>query len=400
VTRTVLCINAGSSSIKFQLFAAEPDCEPLLRFKGQVEGIGVRPSLVATSSDGKTLAERNFSHEVVSDTGAAVPILLSWLGEQLRGAMPSVVGHRLVTGGTRFVAPAEIDEAMMGHLRSLVPLMPLHLPPELIPIDVIRDELPSLRQVAVFDTGFHRGHDEVVERFAIPESLYDQGVRRYGYHGISYEYIAGRLPVIAPDIAAGKIVVAHLGSGCSMCGMVNGRSVETTMGFTALDGLPMGTRPGRLDPGVVLYLFQIKGMSATEVEAILYRECGLKGLSGISNDVRELLGSDDPRAKLALDYFGLHCARAVADLSTAMGGIDGLVFTAGVGENATQVRADIGRRLAWLGLEIDPVANRKHGPRISKDQSRIACYVIPTNEELMIARHALALVSSDALQNP
>jgi acetate kinase len=231
---------------------------------------------------------------------------------------------------------------------------------------------------------------------AVPDQFHREGLRRYGYHGISYEYVAGRLPEVAPDIAKGKVVVAHLGSGCSMCALVAGHSVEATMGFSGLDGLPMGTRPGRLDPGALLYLFQVRGMSAKEVESLLYKECGLKGLSGISNDVRELLASDDPRARMALDYFSLHCARAVADLATVMGGIDGLVFTAGVGENAAPVRADVAAKLAWLGLKLDANANARHGPRISTPASRIACYVVPTNEELMIARHALALVHAYA----
>ncbi len=400
MTQSVLCLNTGSSSIKFQLFKAEPGDDPHLQFKGQIEGIGVRPRLVAQRADGESFANRNLDAEVMSDAGAAMPALLGWLGEQLRGEMPDVVGHRIVSGGTRYAAPTEIDDIVLRHLHSLTPLMPLHLPPELVPIEVIRERLPHMRQVAVFDTGFHCGHEEVMERLAIPESLHEQGVRRYGYHGISYEYIAGRLPQVAPDIATGKVVVAHLGSGCSMCALVDGRSIETTMGFSALDGLPMGTRPGRLDPGAVLYLFQVKGMSATEVEALLYKECGLKGLSGISNDVRELLTSDDPRAAMALEYFSLHCARAVADLATAMGGIDGLVFTAGVGENAAPIRTDICKRLAWLGLEIDAASNSQNGPRISADESVIACYVIPTDEELMIARHALGVVRSRERPNP
>jgi acetate kinase len=394
MTDSVLCINAGSSSVKFQLFEAGQGDELSLHFKGQLEGIGVKPRLVAEDAEGRSLVDQDFDAKEISDTGAAIPKLLGWLRAQLEGRLPTVIGHRVVFGGTRYAAPVEIDEQVLEHLHSLVPFMPLHLPPELIPIEIIREKLPELPQVAVFDTGFHRGHDEVTERFAVPEELHREGLRRYGYHGISYEYIAQRLPEVAPDIAKGRVVVAHLGSGCSMCALVDGGSVEASMGFSALDGLPMGTRPGRLDPGAMLYLFQVKGMSAKEVETLLYRECGLKGLSGISNDVRELLASDDPGAKLALDYFALHSARMVAELATVMGGIDGLVFTAGVGEKAAPVRAAIGAKLGWLGLEIDPTANAEHGPRISTGQSRIACYVIPTNEELMIARHALASVRS------
>lgn len=391
---TVLCINAGSSSIKFQLFEAGPSDDLILHFKGQLEEIGVKPRLVAQDAEGRSLVDQDFDVKEISDTGAAIPKLLGWLRAQLEGTLPKVIGHRLVFGGTRYAAPVDIDDQVIDHLHSLVPFMPLHLPPELIPIETIRENLPELPQVAVFDTGFHQGHDEVIERFAIPDELHDEGLRRYGYHGISYEYIAWRLAEVAPDIAEGRVVVAHLGSGCSMCALVDGRSVEASMGFSALDGLPMGTRPGRLDPGAMLYLLQVKGMSPKEIETLLYTGCGLKGLSGISNDVRELLASDDPSAKMALDYFSLHSARMVADLATVMDGIDGLVFTAGVGEKAAPVRAAIGARLAWLGLEIDESANDQHGPRISTEQSRIACYVVPTDEELMIARHSLALVRS------
>jgi acetate kinase len=392
MTDKVLCINAGSSSIKFQIFEA-PDSGSLnLTLKGQIEGIGVKPRLAAADGEGRTLADEPFSAAEAPDTEAAVPKLLLWLRDYFKGALPVVVGHRVVFGGVRYAKPVRIDDQVLAELRALVPMMPLHLPPELAPITVMRDRLPDLPQVAVFDTGFHHGHGEVFERLPLPDSFYREGVRRFGYHGISYEYIAGRLPQVAPEIAAKRVVVAHLGSGCSMCALVGGRSVESTMGFTALDGLPMGTRPGRLDAGVVLYLFQVKGMSAKEVEQLFYKESGLKGLSGISNDVRALLASSDPRAKMALEYFSLYCARAVADLATAMGGIDGLVFTAGVGEHAAPVRAAIGAKLAWLGMEIDADANARHGPRISSAKSAIACYVVPTDEELMIARHSLALV--------
>ncbi len=396
MTDTVLCINAGSSSLKFKLFEALADGGLSVSIEGQLDGIGVKPHLKAADGAARSLVDRQLSPAQAPDTGAAVPMLLQWLRDQLDGVVPVVIAHRVVFGGTRYAAPVRIDDAVLAELRALVPMMPLHLPPELAPIEAIRARLPDLPQVAVFDTGFHRGHDEVVERLPLPDTYYREGLRRYGYHGISYEYIAQRLPAAAPDIADGRVVVAHLGSGCSMAALVGGRSVETTMSFSTLDGLTMGTRPGRLDPGVVLCLFQIKGMSAKAVEDLLYKESGLKGLSGISNDVRALLKSDDPRAKIALDYFSLSCARAVAELATVMGGIDGLVFTAGVGEHAAPVRDAIGARLAWLGLEIDAAANARHGPRISAAQSRIACYVIPTNEELMMARHALALVRSRA----
>lgn len=396
MTGTILCLNAGSSSVKFQLFRTGGADDLSLAFKGQIEGIGVAPRLSAFDGAGKQLADRSFAAAEVADAGAALPKLADWLQQHLAGELPVAVGHRLVTGGTRYAAPVRIDDEAFAYLESIVPLMPLHLPSELAPIRALRERFPDIPQVGVFDTAFHRGHAEVIQRLPIPEALHREGVLSYGYHGISYEFIAQRLPEVAPDIAGGRVVVAHLGSGCSMCALVDGRSVETTMRFSGLEGLPMGTRPGRLDAGVLLYLFQVKGMTAGQVEHLLYHDCGLKGLSGISNDVRELLASDDPRARLALDHFSLSCARAVAELATVMGGIDGLVFSAGVGEHAAAVRESIGARLAWLGLEIDADANARHGPCISTAKSAIACYVIPTNEELMIARHALAVVRDAA----
>jgi acetate kinase len=251
-------------------------------------------------------------------------------------------------------------------------------------------------QVACFDTAFHRGHPKVADHFAIPEQLYCDGVRRYGFHGLSYEYIAGQLTVVAPEIAGGRVVVAHLGSGASMCAISDGRSVESTMGFTALDGLPMGTRPGQLDAGVVLYLMSEKRMSAKEIQHFLYYECGLKGLSGISNDVRELLASTNPKAKFALDYFVYRIALFTGLLASAMSGIDGFVFTAGIGENSPAIRESVVRRLSWLGLELDTAANAMGGPLISRKGSRVACYVIPTDEELMIARHTLRVLRAHA----
>ena len=396
MSETVLCLNAGSSSIKFEAFEVMPGDQQQLAFRGQLEGLGVRPHLTAKSGSGEQLVERMYTMQEIPDTGAAVSKLTEWLHEHLKGELPMVIGHRLVFGGTRYSMPVVIDDDCLQYLRSIVPLMPLHLPGELEPIEHIHQQQPKMRQVAVFDTGFHHGHDELFQRLPIPEELHREGVLSYGFHGISYEFIAARLREIDPSLAKGRVVVAHLGNGCSMCALVDGKSVEASWGFSTLDGLPMGTRPGRLDPGVVLYLFQIKRMSVEQVEEFLYHECGLKGLSGVSADVRELLASGNPKARLALDYFSLRCARMIAELATAMGGIEGLIFTAGIGEQAAPVRADIGSKLAWLGLGIDAEANVRHGPRISSNGSTIACYVIPTNEELMIARHALALVRRSA----
>jgi acetate kinase len=392
MTETVLCLNAGSSSIKFQLFDVAAGDDLVLAFKGEIEGIGGEPRLSARDVKGKQLIDRSFAPNEVPDVDAALPKLADWLRQHLEGEMPVAVGHRLVFGGTRYAAPVRIDDEVFAYLRSLVPFMPLHLPVELAPIAALRKRLPDLPQIGVFDTAFHRGHAELFQRLPIPEELHREGVLSYGFHGISYEFIAHRLKEIAPDLANRRVVVAHLGSGCSMCALVEGRSIEASWGFSALDGLQMGTRPGRLDPGVILYLFQSKGMSVQEVRHLLYNECGLKGISGISNDVRELLTSQDPRARFALDSFSFNCARWVAQLATVMGSIDGLVFTAGVGEHAAPVRESICSRLAWLGLKIDRDANARHGPLISTATSAIACYVVPTNEELMIARHALAVI--------
>jgi acetate kinase len=282
-----------------------------------------------------------------------------------------------------------VSEAVLARLERYVPLAPLHQPNNLRPIRAILERQPNLLQVACFDTAFHRGHPDVADCFAIPGQLYAEGVRRYGFHGLSYEYIAGRLGEVAPDIAGGRLVVAHLGSGASMCAISAGRSLDSTMGFTALDGLPMGTRPGQLDAGVVLYLMTAKGMSAKEIERFLYNECGLKGMSGISNDVRELLASSQPSAKLALGYFVYRISLFAGMLAAAMRGIDGFVFTAGIGENAPAIRDAVMRRLAWLGLEPDAAANASGGPLISRRGSRVVCYVVPTDEELMIAHHTL-----------
>ena len=298
----------------------------------------------------------------------------------------------MVHGGPDYSEPILIDDAVIERLQAFAPLAPLHQPNNLGPIRTLRQRQPQLPQVACFDTAFHRGHPEIADRYALPERFYQEGVRRYGFHGLSYEYIASRLPELAPDIAKGRVVVAHLGSGASMCAINAGKSVESTMGFTALDGLPMGTRPGQLDAGIVLYLLTEKGMSAGDIEHLFYYDSGLKGLSGGSNDVRDLLQSSDPRRKFALDYFVYRIALFTGMLAAAMSGIDGFVFTAGVGENAPAIREAVARRLSWLGLELDPEANAKGAGRISAPGSRIACYVIPTDEELMIARHTLRVL--------
>jgi acetate kinase len=390
VSDTILVVNAGSSSIKFQLFALDTRDQLKRLLKGQIEGIGVHPKLSAKGSDGKPI-EETWSAQDVGSVPQALDKLVAFLRGRL-GTLPTAIGHRVVHGGPDYSEPTVIDDEVLDRLEAFSPLAPLHQPNNLAPIRAVRSRQPHLLQVACFDTAFHRGHPEVADRYAVPENLYAEGVRRYGFHGLSYEYIAGRLPEVAPDIARGRVVVAHLGSGASMCAIVAGKSVESTLGFTALDGLPMGTRPGQLDPGVVLYLMSEKGMSAKDIERFLYNECGLKGVSGISNDVRELLKSPDPGAKRALDYFVYRIALYGGMLAAAMNGIDGFVFTAGIGENAPAIREAVARRIAWLGVELDAEANARGETRISRKGSRVACYVIPTDEELMIARHTLRVL--------
>ena len=395
MTATILVLNAGSSSVKFELFAVEEGA-PSRLFKGQIEGIGVKPRLTARDAEGVPLVERAFEPAKVADLPSALDVLRKWIGVRLVGRLPIVVGHRVVHGGPRFDQPVLVDDEVLAVMESLVSLAPLHQPNNLAPIKAIRERLPDLPQVACFDTAFHRSHGELADRFGLPEALYEEGVRRYGFHGLSYEHIAAALPEVAPEIAGGRVIAAHLGSGASLCAMTGGRSIDSTMSFTALDGLPMGTRPGQLDPGVVLYLIAQKGMSAREIERLLYHDCGLKGLSGISNDVRDLLASAAPRARLALGYLAFRAAKEIGALVSVLGGLDALVFTAGVGENAPQVRKGICDRLAWLGVELDERANARNAERISPDGQTPRVYVIPTDEERMIARHALRLVGASA----
>ena len=393
---TILVVNAGSSSVKFQLYGIDRAGDPRRLIKGQMDGIGTRPRLRAAYVDATSAIDRTYPAEEVSDLPSAMQMAGTWLRETLR-VDPVAIGHRVVHGGPDYDAPVLIDDTVLGRLERYVPLAPLHQPNNLAPIHSIRQRFPDLPQVACFDTAFHRGHTAIADHYAIPESYYEEGVRRYGFHGLSYEFIAGSLPQIAPNIAGGRVIVAHLGSGASMCALAAGRSVESSMGFTALDGLPMGTRPGQIDPGVVLYLVDQKRMTAAAVQKLLYHDCGLKALSGISNDVRELDESSDPRAGFALDYFAYRVGLEAGRLAAALGGLDGFVFTAGIGENSPSMRARIARHLAWLGAELDPAANVR-GPLISRPDSRVPVYVIPTDEELMIARHTLALLSGSARQ--
>ena len=395
MSETILVVNAGSSSIKFQLFSVAASDQLQRRLKGQIESIGVRPHLFARGIGGETLIDETWPAGEVAGVPGALDKVVAFLRAQI-GSLPTAIGHRVVHGGPDYSEPTLIDDAVLKRLEAFSPLAPLHQPNNLAPIRAVRQRQPQLPQVACFDTAFHRGHPEIADRYALPERFYQEGVRRYGFHGLSYEYVASQLPNVAPDIAQGRVVVAHLGSGASMCAMHAGKSVESTMGFTALDGLPMGTRPGQLDAGIALYLLTEKGMSAGDIEHLFYHDCGLKGLSGVSNDVRDLLASSDPRAKLALDYFVYRIALFAGMLAAAMEGIDAFVFTAGVGENAPDIRNAVAQRLSWLGLKLDPEANAKGAGRISCQGSRVGCYVIPTDEELMIARHTLRVLRAQA----
>ena len=388
---TILVVNAGSSSVKFQIFSVEGEGKLRRLIKGQMDGIGSRPRLRASGADSDPLADRAYPIESVPDVPAAMGIAGGWLRDELR-ISPMAVGHRVVHGGPDYDRPVLIDHGVVARLERFVALAPLHQPHNLAPIRSLLANFPTLPQVACFDTAFHRTHDAVADYYAIPYQLHAEGVRRYGFHGLSYEYVAKTLPQVAPEIAKGRVIVAHLGSGASMCALKGGRSIESTMGFTALDGLPMGTRPGQIDPGVVLYLLSEKGMSASNAQNFLYRDCGLKGLSGISNDMRELEASEDPKAKLAVDYFVYRVGLNAGMLAAALQGLDAFVFTAGIGENSVLIRARIAEQLRWLGVTLDEAENSRHARLISRSDSRIPVYVIPTDEELMIAQHTLSLL--------
>ena len=388
---TILVVNAGSSSVKFQIFTVEGEGRLQRQIKGQMDGIGSRPRLRANGPTGDPLADRAYPIEAVADVPAAMAVAGAWLRDELN-INPMAVGHRVVHGGPDYARPVLIDHAVVTRLERYVSLAPLHQPHNLAPIRTLLNNFPALPQVACFDTAFHRDHDALADHYAIPHQLHAEGIRRYGFHGLSYEYISKRLPQVAPEIAGGRVIVAHLGSGASMCAMKGGKSVESTMGFTALDGLAMGTRPGQIDPGVVLYLISEKGMSASNVQNFLYRDCGLKGLSGVSNDMRELETSADPRAAFAIDYFVYRIGLNAGMLAAALQGLDAFVFTAGIGENSVSIRARIAEKLVWLGVALDPAENARHASRISRPDSRIPVYVVPTDEELMIAQHTLGLL--------
>jgi acetate kinase len=388
----LLVLNAGSSSLKFSVFRNEDPPQLLLR--GQIEGIPTRPHFVARSETG-VVAEKKWEAGARLDHRGAIEHLFAWGRDGALGGRAVVaVGHRVVHGGVKFSAPVLLSAETVAELEALVPLAPLHQPHNVAAIRAVTHMARDLPQVACFDTSFHRSQPAVAEAFALPRRFAEEGVRRYGFHGLSYEYIASVLPTIDARAASGRTVVAHLGSGASLCAIQGGRSVATTMSFTPLDGLVMGTRCGGIDPGVLLYLMDRHAMTARDLERLLYHESGLLGISETSGDMRVLLESSDPRAAEALDLFVYRIARELGSLAAAMGGLDALVFTGGIGENAVSIRALVCHGARWLGVDLDEEANARGSSCISRKGSRMSAWVIPTNEELMIARHTQRVLRS------
>ncbi len=388
----ILVLNAGSSSLKFSVFLPGEPSQPLLR--GQLEALFSQPHFVARDPTGGVIGEKTWAAGTQLGHDGAIEFLFSWgRGTGLRGHHIVAAGHRVVHGGQQFTRPVLIDRHVLAALEAFVPLAPLHQPHNLAAIRAVVQRTPALPQVACFDTSFHRTQPAVAQVFALPRHYAEQGVLRYGFHGLSYEYIASVLPRTDARAAAGRTVVAHLGNGASMCAMKRGQSVASTMSFTAVDGLPMGTRCGALDPGVLLYLMDQHHMDARALEKLIYQKSGLLGVSGISSDMRTLLASPDPRAAEAIDLFVYRIGRELGSLVAALGGLDALVFTGGIGENAAAIRARVCRDAAWLGLELDEAANEAGGPCLSRKGSRVTAWVLPTNEELMIVQHTWRLLA-------
>ena len=388
----ILVINAGSSSIKFSVFETAGDRSLAAGLHGQVEGIGTSSRFEVADATGRQLADQKIAG---NDHGAAIAALNDWFVTHIGGTTGfSGVGHRVVHGGSEFSQPVMIDERVIAALEALVPLAPLHQPNHIAAIRAVAIAAPGVPQVACFDTAFHHSQPALAQQLALPRALTSQGVRRYGFHGLSYEYIVSVLPQITPEHSRGKLVVAHLGNGASLCAIRDGRSVATTMGFTPADGLVMGTRPGLLDPGVILYLLQHQGMSAAQIEKLVWQQSGLLGVSGFSSDMRELLASELPAAKEAVDLFVYRIGRELGSLVAALGGLDALVFTGGIGEHAAEIRARVCRDAGWLGVSLDEAANDAGGPRISPSGSAAAAWVIPTDENLMVARHTRQLIDT------
>ncbi|MCL7422397.1 MAG: acetate/propionate family kinase [Methylobacter sp.] len=382
----IIVINAGSSSIKFAIFAAGGSRHPEALYRGEIAGIG---------SEAQFKVQGTSRVLPIQDHQEALRVLLDWLDEHDNDLQVLAVGHRIVHGGSDYIRPVLIDEAVLADLTALVPLAPLHQPHNLSAVRALRQLYPELTQVACFDTAFHHTIPEVAHTFALPKSLYREGVRRYGFHGLSYEYIIDALPAYSDAEADGRVVIAHLGQGASLCAVRQRQSIATTMTFTPLDGLPMGTRCGSIDPAVVLYLLREKHMTADAISDLLHYQSGLAGLSGISGDMKTLLASDQADARKAVDVFVYHISRELGSLAAALGGLDTLVFTAGIGERAAVIREKICSAAAWLGIDIDPEANQNNAAQISSAKSRVSVRVIPTNEEQIIAYHTYTLTIGD-----
>ena len=390
--QAILTINAGSSSIKFALFPLNQHISPQAEVSGQIDGIGTNATkMVAKDKAGEKIADQMIAGERVSHD-VAFDALLKWFQATQAGWQIVAVGHRVVHGGERYSKPTLIDDVVLGHLESFIPLAPLHEPHNVAGIKALQNLLPDVPQVACFDTAFHRTQPEVAQTFGLPRALTAEGIKRYGFHGLSYEFIARALPEHSHR-ANGRVVVAHLGNGASMAAMVNRKCVATTLGFSTIDGLMMGTRCGNLDPGVVLHLMETKNYSVKDMTRILYKESGLLGVSGLSQDMRTLLSSDKPEAHEAVDLFCYRIARELGSLAAAAGGLDALVFTGGIGEHAAEVRRRVCLQASWLGISIDESANALHANRISEPRSTVDVLVIPTNEEWMIARHTATLLN-------
>ena len=396
MTDVLLTLNAGSSSIKFALFERNAgDVPEQPRLMGQIDGLGAHPHLAAKEASGQALADIDLPLAGAAPHREALSFLLGWLDRHAGGRRIGGVGHRVVHGGEQYARPIRLDAVSIDLLRDLIPLAPLHQPHNLAGIEAMATALPGVPQVACFDTAFHRSQPEVAQRFALPRRITEGGVRRYGFHGLSYEFIAETLPRHLPDGRAdGRVIVAHLGNGASMCAMRERRSMATTMGFTAVDGLMMGTRTGSLDPGVLLYLMDYRAMDAKALERLLYKESGLLGVSGISQDMRELLASALPEAREAVDLFCYRIVREIGSLAAAIGGLDALVFTGGIGEHAAPVRRQVCATLGWLGIALDEPANQRHARGIATADAAVEVLVLPTNEEWVIARHTAALIET------
>jgi acetate kinase len=395
MTEGIVVLNGGSSSIKFSAFVSNAGQDLELKFRGQVDGIGVAPQFVAKTPSGVVMEDKEWENHPDLNHRTLLDFLIGWLRDNLQDIQVRAVGHRVVHGGEIYSQPVKVDRQVLQTLETLIPLVPLHQPHNLLPIGTLLELAPHLIQVACFDTAFHRTNPMVAQNFALPRALTEEGVHRYGFHGLSYEFISRQLPKFDPQVAKGKVVVAHLGSGASMCAMLAGKSITSTMGFSALDGVPMGTRPGNLDPGVILYLMREKKMDVGALEELFYKKSGLLGVSQISNDMRILLESEDPRAREAIDLFLYRINRELGSLAAALGGLDGLVFTAGIGEHAPPIRERVCEQAQWLGIQLDPEANRRGGPLISSPDSPVKVWVIPTNEELVIASHTRDILAQE-----